>query len=72
MASEIIVLIDVGEEETTLIRGLISSFEIELCTLAREDLLERDHIFQTSPFVWLYFRCMESSFRNYAGFGNNC
>ena len=49
MASEIIVLIDVGEDETALIRGLISSFEIELCALDRDEILKRGRIFQDNP-----------------------
>jgi hypothetical protein len=49
MSSETIVLIDVGEEETALVRGLISSFEIELCILDGDDLLERGAIFQDKP-----------------------
>jgi len=56
MASEIIVLIDVEEVETALIRALISSFKIELYTLARDDLLERAQIFQDKPVCLVVFQ----------------
>lgn len=49
MASETIVLIDVKKKEAALIKGLISSFEIELRTLDGGGLLERGSIFQDNP-----------------------
>ncbi len=56
MASEIIVLIDVGEAETALVKALISSFEIEVYTFARDHLLERGQIFQDKPVCLVVFQ----------------